>query len=298
MNTPTPPRAILLATDLSARSDRAHARAVQLARQWEARLVVLVAIADAGEFSKANGDGDPAAGEDAPPPESPAERAARIARRDLADAGVAVEVRVVSGDPGPAVQAAITDAGCDLCITGTARADVARRMDPGSTVRWLSRHASVPLLVVQDRTTGPYARVTVASDLSDGAARALRLADAWFPDAGTRTLLHAYEVPLAVLALEDPVRTAALAQAGQEAAAAIGAQLAQVLGPDRGWQATARLGGPIRQVREHARANATELTVIASHGRSALLDRLLGSVAQRLIETAGTDLLVVRGAPP
>ena len=33
--------------------------------------------------------------------------------------------------------------------------------------------------------------------------------------------------------------------------------------------------------------------VIATHGRSALRDRLLGSVADRLLETVGTDLLVV-----
>lgn len=297
MNMPSPPDAILLATDLSARSDRAQARAVQLARQWQARLVVLVAIAESGEFSQPNSHVDPDAGADAPPPETLAEHAARIARRDLADAGVPVEVRVVAGAPGPAAQAAIVDAGCGLCVTGSARADVAMRMEPGSTVRWLSRHASVPLLVVQDRTHGPYARITVGSDLSASADRALRVANAWFPDAGARTLLHAYDVPLAVLALDDAPRAAALAQAKQDADGRIHAHLAQVLGADSGWQAAAWLGGPIRQLREHARANATELTVIASHGRSALMDRLLGSVAQRLIETTGTDLLLVRGEP-
>ena len=38
------------------------------------------------------------------------------------------------------------------------------------------------------------------------------------------------------------------------------------------------------------------LDLIAAHGRSALMDRLIGSVADRLLETVGTDLLVVR--PP
>jgi len=43
------PRAILLATDLSSRCDRAFDRAVALARQWSAKLVVLTVIElDAG----------------------------------------------------------------------------------------------------------------------------------------------------------------------------------------------------------------------------------------------------------
>ena len=40
------PNAILLATDLSARCDRALSRALQLARQWQARLVVATVLPD------------------------------------------------------------------------------------------------------------------------------------------------------------------------------------------------------------------------------------------------------------
>ncbi len=44
MSTPTTPRHILLATDLSSRSDRALDRAVRLAREWDARLVALTVV--------------------------------------------------------------------------------------------------------------------------------------------------------------------------------------------------------------------------------------------------------------
>ena len=40
----SPPKKILLATDLSARSDRALDRAVQLARQWNSILIVVHAL--------------------------------------------------------------------------------------------------------------------------------------------------------------------------------------------------------------------------------------------------------------
>ena len=293
MNIPSPPNAILLATDLGARSDRAQARAVQLARQWQARLVVLVALADGGEFGAPNSHVESDA--DAAAPESRAQYAERIARRDLGDAGVAVEVRVVTGSPGPAAQAAIAETGCGLCVVGTARSDITMRMDPGSTVRWLIQHASVPVLVVHERTQDAYARITVATDLSDHAARALALAEGWFPDAVERRLLHAYDVPLTTMALGDEARTAAMAHAGEEAARRVHAHLAQGLADASRWQSDAWLGGPVRQLREHARRHATELTVIASHGRSALRDRLLGSVARRLVETAVTDVLLVRG---
>ncbi len=40
----TPPRAILLATDLTARSDRALSRAQLLAKNWQSRLVAVHAV--------------------------------------------------------------------------------------------------------------------------------------------------------------------------------------------------------------------------------------------------------------
>ena len=114
-------------------------------------------------------------------------------------------------------------------------------------------------------------------------------------DATARTLLHGYEVPLTTLALNDAPRAQALEVAREQADAAAAQHLADVLGPAATrWQAVARLAGPVRLLRQHARDHATDLTVIASHGRSGLMDRLLGSVADRLLETVGTDLLLVR----
>ena len=261
---------------------------------------------------------EPSAAEPAPAPEKPAgppialvlplsspdyARAAEAVRDGFlaaADAaGARDHVRVYphgSEDVLAAVDAA-RDAGCGMIITGTSRSEVAMRMDPGSTLRWLARHAPVPVLAVHDRVHGPYRHVCVASDYSEAATAALRLADAWFGDAAVRDLVHGYEVPLSTLSLDDGPRAQALQLAQEQAEEEARRHLAQALGGNAGrWASHAQLGGPVRMLREHARETGVDLTVIAAHGRSALMDRLIGSVADRLLETVGTDLLVVR--PP
>src|SRR5690606_3118992 len=188
------PDALLLATDLSARSDRAQARALQLARQWQARLVAVVAMSEGSDFSLPNAFRAPDAPADAPPPETPAAYIERLAREAFADADVPVEIRIATGEPGPVAAAIAADTGCGLIVAGTSRSDVAMRMDPGSTLRWLARHATVPVLAVHDRVRGAYRGVVVASDYSAAADAALQLAAAWFDDAANRSLLHGYEI--------------------------------------------------------------------------------------------------------
>lgn len=288
------PSAILLATDLSARSDRAQARAVQLARHWQARLVVAVATSSDASFSLPNAYQEPDAPADAPAPESPLAYVERLAQRELADAGVPVEIHVEAGTPGTVAAAIANRCGCGLIVTGTSRSDAVMRLDPGSTLRWLARHASVPVLAVQQRTRAAYQSVTMASDFSPAADAALRLAAGWFADASSRTLLHGYAVPLATLALPDAARGDALLVLRDQARRDADAQLLRALDATGGWTPEVRAGGPVRLLREHAREAGTELTVIASHGRTALMDKLMGSVAERLLETVGTDLLLVR----
>ena len=295
MAIPAKPASLLLATDLSARSDRALDRAAQLAAHWQARLVVLVAMAADGEFSLPNRRADADAGDDAPPPQTPLDQVRELAEAQLRELGVDGEVRVVVGKPGPAAVEAARATGCGLIVTGTSRSEVAMRMDPGSTLRWLARHSPVPVLAVHDRVRGAYRHVGVASDYSQPATAALRLADAWFADAGAHDLVHGYEVPLSTLSLDDGPRAQALELAREQAVEEARQHLVQALGGNAGrWTPHVQLGGPVRLLREHGRERAVDLTVIATHGRSALLDRLIGSVADRLLETVGTDLLVVR----
>ncbi|MDO5609972.1 MAG: universal stress protein [Pseudomonadota bacterium] len=293
---PNTPKAILLATDLSARSDRAHDRALQLAEHWRAKLVMLVVLPQESSFSKPNhfrkDDED-----DCELP-TQAELVEERVRNQLPESAIKIDIRVEeAAHIGETVLRVAEETGCELIITGIARSDAMQRVALGSTVVWLSRHSRIPTLVVQRRPQGAYRRVGVASDLSDAAAGALRVAAQWFDDADSRVLLHGYDLLLRELAGNNEVRNAAIEQAASEADKALREwrDLALPKAQSPHWQLRTELCNPIRLLRQVSEAENLDLAVIATHGRSHLVDVLIGSVAKRLLETSITDTLIVRG---
>lgn len=289
------PKAILLATDLSARSDRAFDRALQLAEHWQAKLVLLVVLSAESSFSKPNhfnqGDDDD---EEVTAEELVADRV----RAELPETDVKIEVHVeASAHIGQTALRVAEEYGCGLIVTGIARSDALQRVSLGSTVVWLSRHSTIPTLVVQRRPRGHYRHVGVATDLSEPAARAAVVAAKWFDDAKTRVLLHGYDVSFADLTGDEQTREAALADAQQQARQELtqwrDENLPKLFAPH--WQPRAELSNPVRLLRQASIDTELDLAVLASHGRNRLMDALIGSVAKRLLETSITDTLIVRG---
>ena len=284
------PRSILLATDLGARSDRALERAVQLARDWQSRLVVATVIeAGAGRI-------DLMALRD-PPDWYRGEDPEQVAERQLLEAmsaqGVDAEFRVERGPPGDRLLEVAEAEGCDLVVAGVARHESLGRAVLGSTVDRLARRSPVPVLVVRGRVQGPYRRMLVASDWSASAEHAMRTAMAMFPQSAI-TVLHGYEVPMA--GLMDTTREQMLA-AVRDQALADGREFIARCQPPGGVGSVSLVverGDPSLLMRMYASQYPVDLAVVATHGRSALLDVMLGSVAQRLLEDLPLDTLVVR----
>lgn len=286
------PGTILLATDLSARCDRALDRAVQLARQWQARLVA-VTVVDPGTLSETRVRA-------APPPswggddDGPAARTLRQLRRDAAATDVDIVVRVEEGRVNETLARVAVEEGAGLIVTGIARSESLGRTVLGSTVDWLARHATVPVLVVRDRTHGAYRNIVLASDFSPSARFALERAAGLF--AGVpMTVFNAFEVPF--LGMMDPKAQSAIAQ-GREAATREGQDFLASAALDPAQREAIRLhvehGEPVRLTYEYARDHEADLIVLGTHGRSALFDILIGSIARRILETAATDILLVR----
>lgn len=286
------PGTILLATDLSARCDRALDRAVQLARQWQARLVA-VTVVDPGTLSETRVRA-------APPPSwggddnGPVARTLRQLRRDAAATDVDIVVRVEEGRVNETLARVAAEEGAGLIVTGIARSESLGRTVLGSTVDWLVRHAAVPVLVVRDRTRGAYRNIVLASDFSPSARLALERAAGLF--AGVpMTVFNAFEVPF--LGMMDPKAQSAIAQ-GREAATREGQDFLASAALDPAQREAIRLhvehGEPVRLTYEYARDHEADLIVLGTHGRSALFDILIGSIARRILETAATDILLVR----
>ena len=286
------PRSILLATDLGARSDRALDRAVQLAKGWQSPLVVATVIeAGAGRI-------DLMALRD-PPDWYRGEDPEQVAERQLLEAmsaqGVDARFRVERGPPGDRLLEVAEAEGCDLVVAGVARHESLGRAVLGSTVDRLARRSPVPVLVVRGRVQGPYRRMLVASDWSASAEHAMRTAMAMFPQSAI-TVLHGYEVPMA--GLMDTTREQMLA-AVRDQALADGREFIARCQPPGGVGSVSLVverGDPSLLMRMYASQYPVDLAVVATQGRSALLDVMLGSVAQRLLEDLPLDTLVVRKA--
>jgi nucleotide-binding universal stress UspA family protein len=287
----SPPRGILLATDLSARCDRALDRAVLLSTQWEARVVALHVLEPAAD------GGLSAAALDLPSWRRPANRAQTAARQLRAatdERPEPITALVEEGDPAAVILEVAETRACDLIVTGVARDEMLGRWFVGTTVDRLAVRSPVPVLTVRGRARTGYREVLIATDFSESSRRAFDVAIEWFK--GSRlTLFNAYRAPKSGFA-DDPreyreqFRPAvadeceAFLDAGR-VPAEVRQRLDIVLEP----------GVPQHLLADYVVARNVDLVVVGTHGRSPILEKLLiGSVAKAIMAAVPCDVLVVR----
>jgi nucleotide-binding universal stress UspA family protein len=286
---PQPPKRILAATDLSARSDRALARAVQLAQQHKAQLTVLHVV-------------------DEELPELVQTRLAAAAETEIeacldklgVRTGAEVTVCVLSGrDYQDILKAAEADA-CNLIVLGRHRDETADRPLRGTTMERVIRQGVHPILVVADRADGPYRTVIVGVDFSIFSRFAVRAALALAPDASFR-VVHAFQTPFeGFLPGRDTHRQIA-AQHGDALARLMDEELESLVGAESVGPAQAqrierilRSGEVTSVLRSEAASAEPDLLVIGTHGRVGLAHAVLGSVAESLLNRPPCDVLAVK----
>ncbi|MAM73384.1 universal stress protein [uncultured Tistrella sp.] len=285
---PHPLARILLATDLSARSDRALDRAVALARETGAALTVLhVSEPDAAEEI----------GTEDRLRQAEARLLADLPAAVLADIGtptgpVTIRTRVADGDPAATIRRIAEDEGFDLIVTGLARSEPLGRLLLGDTVDKLLRRSTVPVLVVRQRATCPYRQMLIATDLSAPARRAAEAALTLLPDVPA-TVIYAFDVPFQKMSA-DPA--AQISAHGDTAARRLTNDIDALAVP------TARLNGLTRIVlpgpadqavaAELARDHA-DLVVLGTRGQGVVAEAVLGSMAKRILAMTNQDALVV-----
>jgi nucleotide-binding universal stress UspA family protein len=276
-------RSILVATDFSAYAGHAALRAGRLARELGVRRAVLMHVAPRFAFSAAD-----------------RARALRALRAELAATvrglrartGAAFGVRLAQGNVVDTLAKAA--ARFDLLVLGAQGRHPLRDFALGTTAERVLRRIQRPVLFVKARPAAPYREVLVPVDFSADAEAALALAHALAPRAPL-SALHAFEVPI-----ESKLRFAGVAEDRileyrRQARERAQADMRKLLAPF-GARVSALVahGYPPQAIaRTQAEAGA-DLVAIGKHGRSALGDLLLGSVALRTLAATSCDVLVVR----
>lgn len=284
------PRKILLATDLSARCDRALDRAAALAAAWQAELIAVHALEQSDDFYA--GDLRERLPSWRRPPDASVIVEEQL-RRDMLHTGVKITAIAERGDPAELLLRVAETRGCDLIVTGIARDETLGRFGLGATVDRLLRRSRLPLLIVRQRVRGPYGNILVATDFSDGSRCALETAAELFPDRRL-SLLHAYEPPFVGMAGDpDRYRSEYRAVAARESAAFLaGAAIPKARRDDL--ELLVEPGRPSQLVQQYVHDRGVDLVALGTHGRSALFDILLGSTAREILAGLPCDALVVR----
>ena len=282
-----PPKSILVATDLSAHSDRALDRGLQLAGQWGATLKVLYVV-----------EPDPVAtGSVADTAQHPvhfrylADEASRLLRYDIDRLGVDATVLTRAGDPIDTIMEVTQREHSDLVVIGTACREGLGQPMLGKVAEHIVRKCPTSVLVVKNRPRGAYRHVLVGTDLSEESRDALTASLAYFPESSVM-LMRAFEGPYRFLLSEDDAQ-----RIGDSEASA----LIEFLGKSNlGAEDQARVhttvehGQAFAMLSRYAQAQGADLTVVGSFNRGILFHVVLGGNTKRIVDAVANDVLVIR----
>ncbi|HUG25265.1 universal stress protein [Piscinibacter sp.] len=288
-------RNIVVATDFSEASDAAVERAVQLAVVHGAALCLLHAIDDTARPAPESApDAQPGASAQ-PPDDQLRQRLAAIAASLAGQVPVEVTIHCEAGPPATVIAAYVRTHDCSLVVAGS-RADPALS-GLGSTASQVVQMPACPTLIVRATERRPYATILSAVDLRDGSLRAAALAIDLFAQAHHH-LLYALDPVL-------PDSPESGAQADEHLQSEYDSlrsqadldlrQLAQRLSRLTVHPVKAIVADdvPARAILVSAATLRADCVVVGHHGDEAATDKSLGSMAQHVIHSALSDVLVV-----
>jgi nucleotide-binding universal stress UspA family protein len=262
---------VLVATDLSARCDRAVDRAVMLASDWSVRLKV-IHVLESGQI--------------------PSWATEEAVRSGLPNRNVDVDIITPSGSAPEVISRTAEETNSRVIVMGVARYNHARDYFIGTAVDYVVRASKVPVLVVKQRSHAPYKALLVATDLSDCSRAALLRAAELFPSA-TLHLIHAYHVPFEGWLKTDE----ACGELEKQAQQALDNFIRDPQMPDAvRHRLDAKVGyGDVGEVLLKALSTCgADLVVLGTHGRSGISHATIGSTAEFLMTWLAPDTLMVR----
>lgn len=289
MRSARPLQRLLTATDLSARSDRALERALELAQRHRARLTVVHVV-----------DEDlPTAAQKRLEEVATSEIEARITKMGRPDGADIVTTIHPGKDYRDILRAA--DAGdADLIVLGIHRNESGRNPIVGTTMERVIRLGSRPILVVSSRVAGPYKKVLVGVDFSAYSRIAIRAALALVPEAEF-FFIHAFHVPFeGFLTDRGTHRTVRgeherkLAQMVEEEMEALIASASKAESAGQRFHKVVLNGDVQPCLRAEVERLEPDLLVLGTHGRVGIAHMVLGSTAEDFLNRPPCDVLAVK----
>jgi len=293
-------RTILVGCDLSAGGDLALDRAIQLAEQHRAKIVLVHAQADDAPIEDIDNEMLKQLGEVTAAVR--VEEARELSSRMMKIQARGIDVDVVSriGPPAEVLIAAAADRGAELIVVGTHGRTGLARILIGSQATEVIRSATIDVLVVRGAATAPFTKPLVAHDFSPAATIALEHTAALCPPGTPIEVVHAWQLPAgswgATLlgqarfpwnTVRDAVVSGAQAQADKVVAAATAAGLTV--------HAELVQGSPSDVLTQTAEKGGHDLIAVGAHGHRGMRRLLLGSVAEATVRHASCSVLVVHG---
>ncbi|MBR1024698.1 universal stress protein [Bradyrhizobium viridifuturi] len=276
---PLRPQGILLATDLSARADRAEGRAVERATSLGVKLHVVTVI-------EPEGDSQPAASRISDPQTIEAEL------RESYGSDLDLEVTVETGEAWLVILREATAHDCALIVLGPAEPQGLQEKLLGSTAERVFHAAPMPVLTVRRRARGPYLQVVMATDFSATSRHAMMAAADVLPEAEF-LLVHAYRVPFTGF-LSREANEPGMKQEAEDDLKVFLASLDDE--PTLRGRVRAELlyGTPDEVFGKYVMEKKIDLVVMGTHGTGGAFDKILGSTAERLLSQLPCDVMLSR----
>lgn len=288
-------KTIVAGLDMEDVSEAVLGRAIQLATEHEARLVV-VHVIETPSLSQAASASASDLSESAL--RDHLNRQARAAISNLLAQGgsPSADVEVAFGSAHTVITGVAGERGADFVVIGPGRGHSLSEKVLGSTADRVVRASPAPVLVVRNPSAGPYRRVAVAVDFSPQSAAAAKDARKLAP-AARMDLVHALYIPLT---FEQAMLRAGTSQADigayrsakeDRARHDLSLFVRDVIGT--GKVATHFLDcEPGPALVRLAKSRDIDLLALGPNGRGVVLQALLGSVTQRVLREAACDVLV------
>jgi len=279
-------RKILVASDLTAYTDRALDRAVILAQQSQAAVCLVHAI-------------DPGLPPGMDLRESIREaemHLARLVRDSDIDKNISVSLKVLPGSAETVIVSEARATQADIIVMGLSHDVSLGGIVSGTTIDKVVRHSQCPVLVVKTRAGHPYAKIIAALDLADPSRAALDFALREFPGAEFSVIHVAETAPSD--SLLNPQNSGVSAERRSQIENMVSACFMAAgrsgAGTHQGPTFHFSNGRVVIALPEQIARLDPDLVVIGTHGRTGVSNLFLGSVAETLLAVLRHDVLVVR----